>query len=139
MAVTSFSSPHILVQKSGPVIKPVSKFLKPKQNGHITLKKAPTVLLVRSSLKEKVFENRAEGIVCYRDGSGEIICEGFDEGPRFHQQLPCSSYHPRDVEIINLLQQRLLQIVNGGEFSNTNNGVFAGQEDCNRNGFNKFC
>jgi hypothetical protein len=26
-------------------------------------------------------------IVCYRDDNGEIICEGFDESPRFHQQL----------------------------------------------------
>jgi hypothetical protein len=44
----------------------------------------------------------------------------------------------RDAEIINLLQQRLLQIVNGGEFNNTENGVIVVQEDCNRNGFNKF-
>lgn len=26
-------------------------------------------------------------IVCYRDDNGKIICEGFDESPRFHQQL----------------------------------------------------
>lgn len=139
MAVACLSSPHILVQKSGPVIKPASRILMLQRNrSHIPLKKAPT-LPVRSSLQAKlVFENRAEGIVCYRDESGEIICEGFDEGPRFHQQLQCSSYHPRDAEIINLLQQRLLQIVNGGEFNNTENGVIVVQEDCNRNGFNKF-
>ncbi|KAJ6389292.1 hypothetical protein OIU77_027602 [Salix suchowensis] len=138
MAVTCFSSPHILVQKSGPVIKPVSKFWMLKQSSHIQLKKAPA-LSVRSSMKDKVFENQAEGIVCYRDESGEIICEGLDEGPRFHQPLPSSSNHSRDAEIINLLQQRLQQIVNGGEFSNTDNGVIAGKEDCNQNGLNRFC
>ncbi|KAI9397746.1 hypothetical protein POPTR_003G072400v4 [Populus trichocarpa] len=109
-----------------------------KQNSHVLLKKAPT-LLVRYSLKDKVFENQAEGIVCYRDDSGEIICEGFDEGPRFHQPLPSSSYHSRDAEIINLLKQGLHQIVNGGEFNNTANGVIAVQEDCNQNGFNRSC
>ncbi|KAL9350531.1 hypothetical protein Peur_057786 [Populus x canadensis] len=138
MAVTCFSSPHIPFKKSGPVLKPASKSRMLKQSSHILLKKAPT-LLVRSSLKDKVFENQAEGIVCYRDDSGEIICEGFDEGPRFHQPLPSSSYHSRDAEIINLLKQGLHQIVNGGEFDNTANGVIAVQEDCNQNGFNRSC
>ncbi|XP_011015186.1 PREDICTED: uncharacterized protein LOC105134011 [Populus euphratica] len=138
MAVTCFSSPHIPFQKSGPVLKPASKSRMLKQSSHILLKKAPT-LLVRSSLKDKVFENQAEGIVCYRDDSGEIICEGFDEGPRFHQPLPSSAYHSRDAEIINLLQQGLHQIVNGGEFNNIAKGVVAVQEDCNQNGFNRFC
>ncbi|KAJ6715010.1 hypothetical protein OIU85_026509 [Salix viminalis] len=138
MAAACLSSPHILAHNSGPVIKPVSRILMLKQNGsHAPPKKAPA-LSVRSSLKAKVFENRAEGIVCYRDESGEIICEGFDEGPRFHQQLQGSSYHPRDAEIINLLQQRLLQVVNGGGFNNTENGVIVVQEDSNWNGFNKF-
>ncbi|KAJ6941825.1 hypothetical protein NC652_007783 [Populus alba x Populus x berolinensis] len=117
MAVTCFSSPHIPVQNSGPVLEPVRKSRMLKQSSHVLLKKAPT-LLVRSSFKDKVFENQAEGIVCYRDDSGEIICEGLDEGPRFHHPLPSSSvsYHSRDAEIINLLQQGLHQIVGGGEF-----------------------
>ncbi|KAJ6941807.1 hypothetical protein NC652_008512 [Populus alba x Populus x berolinensis] len=140
MAVTCFSSPHIPVQNSGPVLEPVRKSRMLKQSSHVLLKKAPT-LLVRSSFKDKVFENQAEGIVCYRDESGEIICEGLDEGPRFHQPLPSSSvsYHSRDAEIINLLQQGLHQIVGGGEFNDTDNGVIAAQEDCNQNGFNRFC
>ncbi|KAJ9179474.1 hypothetical protein P3X46_011258 [Hevea brasiliensis] len=139
MAVASFSSPHILAQNSGPVIKPKSKTMMLKQS-KIPLKKAPT-LQVRSSFKNTVFENQSEGIICYRDESGEIICEGFDEGPRFHQQLPRTAYHStsRDAVIINLLQQRLLQIVNGGEFNNSDNGVAAVQEDFKWNGFNKFC
>lgn len=44
----------------------------------------------------------------------------------------------RDAEIINLLQQRLLQVVNGGELKKADNGVAAVQEDFKWNGFNKF-
>ncbi|GER53621.1 developmentally regulated G-protein 1 [Striga asiatica] len=37
--------------------------------------------------KNKIFEDRSAGIVCYRNENGEITCEGYDEGPRFHQQI----------------------------------------------------
>ncbi|KAF2300894.1 hypothetical protein GH714_018068 [Hevea brasiliensis] len=137
MAVASFSS-LVVVQNSGPIIKPRSK-TKMLKLTQFPLKKAPA-LQVRSSFKDKVFENQSEGIICYRDDSGEIICEGFDEGPRFHQQLPRTAYHSRDTEIINLLQQRLLQVVSGGEFNKVDNVVACCvQEDFKRNGFNKFC
>ncbi|EEF29434.1 uncharacterized protein LOC8276556 isoform X2 [Ricinus communis] len=143
MAVTCFSSPQILLQKSGPVIKPRSNEIAMLRHGQIPLKKTPA-LQVRS-FKNKVFENQSEGIICYRDENGEIICEGFDEGPRFHQQLSRTSsssspsYDSRDAEIINLLHQRLLQVVNGGEFNSADNGVPAVQDDFKWNGFNKFC
>nr|GMC71030.1 uncharacterized protein LOC109187501 isoform X1 [Ipomoea batatas] len=43
----------------------------------------------------KVYENLSEGVVCYRDENGEIICEGYDEGPRLdcHQvsRFSCNS------------------------------------------------
>ncbi|KAL8522651.1 hypothetical protein ACS0TY_012694 [Phlomoides rotata] len=69
-------------------------------------------LTCRSSHKNKVFEDRSAGIVCYRDENGEITCEGYDEGPRFHQKkLP--TFNQRDVEIIQLLQKCWLQV--GGE------------------------
>ena len=32
---------------------------------------------------QQAFEDEAEGIVCYTDENGEMICEGYDEGPRF--------------------------------------------------------
>ncbi|OAY36327.1 uncharacterized protein LOC110626783 [Manihot esculenta] len=139
MAVASFSSPHILLQNSGSIIKPKGKTMM-LQHTQVPLKKSPA-LQPRSSYKHKVFENQSEGIICYRDESGEIICEGFDEGPRFHQQFPRTAYHStsRDAEIINLLQQRLLQVVNGGEFNNSDKGVAAVQEDFEWEGFNKFC
>ncbi|KAG6792198.1 hypothetical protein POTOM_001341 [Populus tomentosa] len=140
MAVTCLSSPHILVHKSGPVIKPVSRILMLQRNSsHVPLKKAPT-LPVRSSLKAKlVFENRAEGIVCYRDESGEIICEGFDEGPRFHQQLQCSSYHPRfDYSQPRMLRSSIFFNKDCFRLSMAVSLTALKMEDCNRNGFNKF-
>lgn len=66
------------------------------------------------------------------------MCEGYDEGPRF-QHTARTSYHSRDAEILDLLQQRFLEIVDGGGFNNSaSKGVVAIQEDFNWNGFNKF-
>lgn len=39
----------------------------------------------------QVFEDHSTGTVCYKDETGEIICEGLDEGPRLvpqHQSTP---------------------------------------------------
>ncbi|KAL6496904.1 hypothetical protein OROGR_028833 [Orobanche gracilis] len=56
--------------------------------------------------KNKIYEDRSAGIVCYKDKNGEITCEGCDEGPRFHPQISGSSCSSRrDVEIIDLLQR----------------------------------
>lgn len=66
------------------------------------------------------------------------MCEGYDEGPRF-QHTTRTSCHSRDAEILDLLQQRFLEIVNGDGFNNSEDqGVVAIQEDLNWNGFNKF-
>ncbi|XP_041995456.1 uncharacterized protein LOC121745565 [Salvia splendens] len=75
----------------------------------------------RASTKNKIFEDRSAGIVCYRDENGEITCEGYDEGPRFHQNISRFNHNQRDVEIIELLQRCWLQVAeeshqdNGGE------------------------
>ncbi|KAM7253577.1 hypothetical protein ACFE04_021731 [Oxalis oulophora] len=71
---------------------------------------------IRSCYKTKVFEDRAEGIICYKDENGQIICEGYDEGPRFHQQINTGiTYHPRDVEIMQMLHRQWLQMTTAGE------------------------
>lgn len=41
-----------------------------------------------------VFSDETNGIVCYRSHSGEVICEGPDEGPHFD---PCSTPLPTKV------------------------------------------
>ncbi|XP_009766670.1 uncharacterized protein LOC107821236 [Nicotiana tabacum] len=70
-----------------------------------------------SNQKLKVFEDQSTGIVCYRDANGEITCEGYDEGPRFCQQLPRFSSNSRDEEIIELLQRCWLHIADSAEFN----------------------
>ncbi|KAJ1281343.1 hypothetical protein BS78_04G298900 [Paspalum vaginatum] len=46
-----------------------------------------------------VFEDQVRGVVCYRDDRGEVICEGFDEGPRIGMRLPEKSCFPWPTEI----------------------------------------
>lgn len=43
----------------------------------------------------QVFEDESKGIVCYEDANGEVICEGYDEGPRFSQQNSRNLYYQR--------------------------------------------
>lgn len=43
----------------------------------------------------QVFEDQAMGIVCYMDGKGEVVCEGYDEGPRFSRWSSKDTYHQR--------------------------------------------
>lgn len=33
---------------------------------------------------QMVFEDM--GIICYKDEKGEMVCEGYDEGPRYSKQ-----------------------------------------------------
>ncbi|KAJ1295627.1 hypothetical protein BS78_01G237800 [Paspalum vaginatum] len=44
----------------------------------------------------KVYEDKNMGILCYTDESGELICEGLDEGPRLTWQ---------DMEKLNMEKQ----------------------------------
>ncbi|XP_022715368.1 uncharacterized protein LOC111274744 [Durio zibethinus] len=127
MSVTCSFPLHIPVRTSSPLIKHANKIVM-LQHNQVPGKKAST-LQIRSFAKNKVFEDQSQGIICYRDENGEIVCEGYDEGPRFPQQIPGTSYHLRDAEILDLLQDRWLQIVNGGGVSNANKGVIIAQDD----------
>ncbi|KAH7546995.1 uncharacterized protein LOC107434348 [Ziziphus jujuba] len=136
MALTCYFSPHVTVEKSCLIVKPFRKVLRLK-NSQFSVKKTSSAIKIRSSFREKVFEDRSEGIICYRDDSGEIVCEGIDEGPRYHQQFPrtSSSSHSRDAEILDILQQRWLNFFNGTELNPADKSV-AVQKDINCNGFN---
>ncbi|XP_020255213.1 uncharacterized protein LOC109832191 isoform X2 [Asparagus officinalis] len=46
----------------------------------------------------KVFVIEDQEIVCYRDEKGELICEGYDEGPRFTHQSHGSD-HQRELHV----------------------------------------
>lgn len=127
MAQTWCSAPYnyFTVQNSCAVKKQSGRIfmLQPSQ---VTAKKPQSSVQIRSSstFRNKVFEDRSTGIICYRDDSGEIICEGYDEGPRLHRNLSRPAFHLRDTQIIDLLHQRLLEIVEGGEF-----GIGVAMED----------
>ncbi|KAH7302451.1 hypothetical protein KP509_23G074200 [Ceratopteris richardii] len=60
----------------------------------------------------KVFADEMKGIVCYQTETGEIVCEGMDEGPQFYP--PCSSnfYMPgtRAAAILPLLGEVMYEI-----------------------------
>ncbi|KAF8011268.1 hypothetical protein BT93_J1776 [Corymbia citriodora subsp. variegata] len=115
MAVTCpISSPRIILWDSSPITKPVGSVAMLSRN-RLLVNRA-TGVRARSSLKNQVFVDQCEGIVCYRDESGEIICEGYDEGPRFCRTIPRTAYRyeARDAEIIDLLQRNWLQIAEDG-------------------------
>uniref|UniRef100_A0A0E0L8W3 Uncharacterized protein n=1 Tax=Oryza punctata TaxID=4537 RepID=A0A0E0L8W3_ORYPU len=52
-----------------------------------------------ATANNKVFEDQLRGIVCYRDDKGEMVCEGYDEGPRLGMRLPEKACFPWPVEV----------------------------------------
>ncbi|RCV08640.1 hypothetical protein SETIT_1G342900v2 [Setaria italica] len=61
-----------------------------------------------------VFEDQVRGVVCYRDDRGEVICEGYDEGPRLGMRLPEKACFPwpmgiRVTDFIELSTLRVLE------------------------------
>ncbi|KAF7134446.1 hypothetical protein RHSIM_Rhsim08G0244400 [Rhododendron simsii] len=109
MAVRFCSAPSLITQNYMPIKKPVHKILKVTHSQIPVQKTSPPQMITSSSIRIKIFEDQSRGIVCYKDDSGEITCEGYDEGPR-----PTSSYRPRDAEITDLLLRNWHQLVEGG-------------------------
>ncbi|CAL5051529.1 unnamed protein product [Urochloa decumbens] len=61
---------------------------------------------------KKVFEDQLRGILCYKDANGEMICEGYDEGPRLGIRLPekaCFPW-PVGVQVTDFIQLATLQV-----------------------------
>ncbi|KAM7483943.1 hypothetical protein LguiB_008526 [Lonicera macranthoides] len=146
MAVRSSPSPTLIIHKPSPTNKKNNKpFHRVMMLSHTHISsaqtsKTPLLQIKSSSFKNKVFEDQAKGIVCYRDNSGEIICEGYDEGPRLQPELSrinCSS-NQRDVEIVDLLQRSFRQILEGVELNCADEHA-TGATDFHSNGFNTFC
>ncbi|XP_023000135.1 uncharacterized protein LOC111494423 isoform X2 [Cucurbita maxima] len=89
-------------------------------------------LQIRSSIN-KIFEDQAEGVICYTDENGEIVCEGYDEGPRLHQNHLEKGNHHRESEILDLLlKQNWINRGKGGGGRHAEKGVL------NVNGFNSY-
>ncbi|CAL9056707.1 unnamed protein product [Musa banksii] len=61
-----------------------------------------------SGTDTKVFEDQALGVICFRDEKGEIVCEGFDEGPRFDQRSLARKKFDRN-RVPNFLRMMMIQ------------------------------
>nr|XP_010932337.1 uncharacterized protein LOC105053035 [Elaeis guineensis] len=74
--------------------------------------------LCKSFTANKVFEDQAMGILCYIDEKEEVICEGYDEGPRFSQCSSNNTDHQRcrDHQIPDFQQLIKLQIAKDDDF-----------------------
>ncbi|KAL0917282.1 hypothetical protein M5K25_012333 [Dendrobium thyrsiflorum] len=68
-------------------------------NHHVQLQTAPNSLKKFNPVN-KVFEDKETGVICYRDERGELICEGYDEGPRL-------SWQQEDVKVEDLVEKGL--------------------------------
>ncbi|XP_031400184.1 uncharacterized protein LOC116210454 isoform X2 [Punica granatum] len=119
MALTCLRSPpRAMLPRSGPVVKPISRASLRQSQLLPPLRRARSSLpRIRSSFDNQVFEDGPEGIICYSDENGEIICEGYDEGPRLRPKISRTPCPPcfRDAGIIDMLQQNWIQIVKGSE------------------------
>ncbi|KAG6493496.1 hypothetical protein ZIOFF_048483 [Zingiber officinale] len=70
-----------------------------------------------SSRGAKVYEDQETGVICFRDDKGEIVCEGFDEGPRFDQPILKRSRRNRELQSIpSFLQILMAEGDEGDEF-----------------------
>ncbi|CAK9144679.1 unnamed protein product [Ilex paraguariensis] len=135
MAVRCSPSPAFIIQKPSSVKKPVSRVLMLAQ-AHVSVK-STTILQITSSFKNKVYEDQSEGIICYKDDSGEIVCEGYDEGPHLRQQFSILAYNTRDSDISDL-QRCWLQIVDSNKLNHADEDV-VGQKNLNPKESNSFC
>ncbi|XP_054781359.1 uncharacterized protein LOC129288673 isoform X4 [Prosopis cineraria] len=103
------ASSQILIRKSGSFLKFANRdYMSPRTRLPLRLGKAPPFILTTSASIDKVYENESEGIVCYKDEStGEIICEGYDEGPRL-QRIPAPTFPPSCIQRgINKKERRM--------------------------------
>ena len=50
---------------------------------------------------KQVYEDPVQGILCYTDDNGEVICEGYDEGPRCPPESPVVTSYSRYDNFIN--------------------------------------
>ncbi|PPE00402.1 hypothetical protein GOBAR_DD02577 [Gossypium barbadense] len=130
MSVTCSVPFHVPVRTSNPVIKHANDIFMLKHN-HVPGKKSSTFQM-RSLSNNTVFEDQSQGVICYRDENGEIVCEGHiriavNSVLQVEAFWQCSE--TRDAEILDLLRHRWLQIVNGDGFGNAIKGVIIVKND----------
>ncbi|KAF8697954.1 hypothetical protein HU200_035453 [Digitaria exilis] len=105
---TSSSSMAMISPRSG-TRKPAFRF---RTSAHGSSSSSNLSLTAVTDKKVCVFEDQLRGILCYRDENGELICEGYDEGPRLGIRLPekaCFPW-PVEVQVTDFIQLARLQV-----------------------------
>uniref|UniRef100_A0A0E0K611 Uncharacterized protein n=1 Tax=Oryza punctata TaxID=4537 RepID=A0A0E0K611_ORYPU len=112
------SSSSIATPKFGTRKATVVKFIRAPvhscscSNAHLSQPAAPAKM---------VFEDQVRGVVCYRDEQGEVICEGYDEGPRIGMRLPekaCFPW-PMGVQVTDFIELSTLRVFEDVDFLQT--------------------
>uniref|UniRef100_A0A0D9VLW1 Protein TONSOKU n=1 Tax=Leersia perrieri TaxID=77586 RepID=A0A0D9VLW1_9ORYZ len=117
MAVSSCYHPpsSIAIPRFGTGKATMFKFVKAPvhscrcSNAHISQPAAPVKM---------VFEDQVRGVVCYRDDKGEVICEGYDEGPRLGMRLPektCFPW-PMGIQVTDFIELSTLRVFEDVDF-----------------------
>ncbi|XP_008460346.1 uncharacterized protein LOC103499196 isoform X2 [Cucumis melo] len=140
MAATNHRSP-LLPLKSFTSLqtKPLTNLfmLKPPK---ISVNRTLTLQITSCLKNNLVFEDRSNGVICYRDDDGEIICEGYDD-EEIHieeemEKLPCEKSDGRDGEmktdrlLLQTIWEKQLESINGG------GGSGRGEIPIGANGYN---
>ncbi|KAI3871186.1 hypothetical protein MKW98_015086 [Papaver atlanticum] len=132
------SCPQIIAQRSLLMHKksPNKVFMGHKSTRLSTNNKT-SKLQITSSISNKVFEDQARGIVCYQDENGEIVCEGFDEGPRVNEQDLRIANNQKEIEIIEMLRRSCLQIAEEDGLKHAAKSSISAIEDVDWIGFRR--
>ncbi|KAL3511563.1 hypothetical protein ACH5RR_024280 [Cinchona calisaya] len=115
-------NPIIIIQKSASTIlcrRRAVRVVAMSAENHVSINTSSrSPFQIRLPSRNKVFEDRSKGIVCYREENGEITCEGIDEGPRFHHRSSRFASNQSETDgIIELLERSLLQMVDDDRFT----------------------
>ncbi|ERM96046.1 hypothetical protein AMTRI_Chr13g84300 [Amborella trichopoda] len=108
MAINGFNSSRFMSHDTCQSIRPVTMLHGRTQQ----IPRSKCAPIIKSTRNSKVFEDRERGIICYRDDSGEVICEGYDEGPHFHPRVTEKSANQSiEARILCILLQSRLRLI----------------------------
>jgi hypothetical protein len=65
----------------------------------------------------KVYQDASRGIVCYRNEYGELICEGYDEGPHLRHTQQQEEQYRQDVKLYGCIQEIRPYLVEGIDYT----------------------
>lgn len=78
-----------------------------------------TVLAKKYKLYEtvKVYQDASRGIVCYRNEYGELVCEGYDEGPHLRRTQEQKEQYREDAKLYGCVQEIRPYLLEGIDYT----------------------